>query len=208
MSWEKYLEGIDLAEVKSTKDIANHIKGKLKEGKSKIIVDSSEEPAWIPKARLDTEITKRKNAEDTIKDLEEDIKENEGAKEKVETFEKEKKDLEDKIATIEKQNVVREGIRSYKLEAHNADDLINNYIDLDAIKIKDGKAIGLTEVLDDLAKEKEYLYKPKAGGTQGPGQPGSKKDLEGTESTLGDKLAKGAFAKHKEIEDAQNDFFK
>lgn len=208
MDWETLLDGIDLENVKHPTDIAKHIKAKLKEGKNKLLVDSAEEPTLIPKARLDAEITKRKNAEQTVTDLKKDLEDNADAKDKIETFEKEKKALEDKIANIEKSNAIKAAVKGFKQEAHNLDDIVNTYLDLEAITVKDGKVTGLTEQLDALAKDKSYLFKPIEGGTGGPGQPGGKKDIDGKDDTLGDKLAKGAFEQHDAIVNAQNDFFK
>lgn len=209
MDWEKFFEGIDFEKLKTPADITKHIKAKLKESKSKLLVDSSEEPTYIPKYRLDNEITKRKNAEQTIKDLEKDLENKEGAEETIQKFKEDNEALEKKLEGLEKSRLIENDIQKYTQQPHDVKDLIDNYLDLDKIVIKDGTASGIKEQLDVLAKEKSYLFKPIEGGSKGPGQPGDGgKNLEGKDGTLGDKLAKGAFEKHADIAKAQDSFFK
>ena len=207
MDLEKFLKGLDLENVKSTKDIAKHINAQLKEHKTKILLDSTEEPTYIPKYRLDNEIEKRKNAEKTILDLEKEIESNKEAVGKIEEFKAEKEKLETKIKNIEKSRLIEKEVLKLNQQPYDVKDLVENYLDMEKVVVKDGEISGVKEQLDNLVKEKSYLFKPVEGGSNGPGQPKGDKGLEGEEDSLGDKLAKDLFTDHDDIVKAQNDFF-
>lgn len=206
MTWEELIKGIDLENVKSETDIIKVVKSNMKEHGVKILVDSTTEPGFIPKYRLDNEITKRKNAEDTIAELEKTLNTNKEEMKKIEDYKEEKEKLEKQIQQSQKNSLIKQEIGKL-YNPHDMDEIINTYLDVDSITVKDNKIFGLREQLDTLTKEKAYLFKEPEGGTNAPGIPPANKASGGSEDSLGDKLAKSTFNNYEDMQQAQNDFF-
>lgn len=177
-----------------------------------IVFDDKKNPTYIPKARLDAEIEKRKNAQTqldnantTIKELEKTVKDNEEAVKSLETYKTKSQELETQIKATEKSNKMKDFIGKFERQPHNVDDLIK-YIDQEAVKVSDDGVVGLKEQLENLVTGKEYLFKPVEGGTGNTGTKG--KGGKGEDFSIGAELAKQRQGGEKTIADQRAEFFK
>lgn len=206
MGIKELLEGLEITENTTQSEIISHINKKLKESKSKILIDSKDEPNYIPKFRLDNEISKRKSAESTVNELQNKLDEKIEDIKNAEKYKLTAEQLKAKLDNYEKLDIIKSSIKQCKHQPHDLKEIVDKYLDMEKVTIKDGKAEGVEEQIEELAKSKSYLFKKPEGGTNGPGLPLNDDGL-GNEMSIGDKLAKSTFNKHDDITKAQNDFF-
>lgn len=194
--------------------IIAHVEKKAEEQKVKLLLDDGDKYQYIPKDRLDKEIDKRKNidtqlenANKTIGELKDTIKDNEGAVNKVKELEDTNKALQTEYGTLVRNQVIKESISKFERQPKDYNDLLR-FIDEKKVEVKNGEALGLKEELDNLVKSKEYLFEPIEGGSGKPGNPpGGSKTPPGGQKSMGEELAKSSAESIKSVVEAQNKFF-
>lgn len=150
--------------------------------------------------QLETQIEDLKNQlndRDTqLKDLKKSVKDNESLTQQITALEEANKnastEYENKIATIQKTHAIESGVRDAKAKNVKA---VMALLDMDKIAFAEGKAVGLTEQLDALAKAEDTSFLFGAtesaviSGTQ-PNNPPSNNVTPPTSKTLADAVAK------------------
>lgn len=176
-----FLQGVDNADV-----VAKIISENLKEAKCKIFIDDGDKNKYVPISRLNDKIGELNTAattittlNKTIKTLKDQVKDNEKA---TETISQLQGDLDNYKQAL-KDNKINSALQLCALEsqAHDAKDL-KGFLDLKKITINEtGEVIGIKEQVEQLKKDKAYLFKeepaqpqkPGFGGTGVPGKPSS-----------------------------------
>lgn len=209
MDLEKLFEGIEGAD-----KIIAAIKENAKKAGAKLLVDDGKENTFVPKKRLDDEISKKKtikeqldNANKTVNTLKDDLKDNEKALEKVTDLEKTNKELETKLQETVRTQAIHKALESGERKPKDMDDLLK-FINLENVKVnEDGTVVGLKEQVDELAKNKDYLFQAVEGGTGNVGNPAKKKDNSNKDFSIGADLAKANGEVNKDVNAQRQKFF-
>ena len=147
---------------------------KQKEFNDKDLEDISN-GAYLPKARFDQvneqskEYKKQVSERDAqITNLKDEFKDTAGLKEKVETLEKEnktqKETLEKQLADITFDNALEKALGNYKLKDK---EVVLKLLDRTKLKPDGNDIIGFKEQMDEMQKNKEYLFEKEVKGTGG-----------------------------------------
>lgn len=176
-----FLQGVDNADA-----VAKIISDNLKEAKCKIFIDDGDKNKYVPISRLNDKIGELNTAtttittlNQTIRTLKDQVKDNEKA---TETISQLQGDLDNYKQAL-KDNKINSALQLCAIEskAHDAKDL-KGFLDLNKITINEtGEVIGIKEQVEQLKKDKAYLFKedpaqpqkPGFGGTGVPGKPSS-----------------------------------
>lgn len=151
--------------------------------------------------QLETQIENLKNQiserDSQLKGLKESAKDNEGLTNKITELEnankKASEEYENKIAAMQKTHAIESGVRDAKAKNVKA---VMALIDADKVTFKDGKAEGLTEQLETLAKAEDtsFLFGandvPPVIGTNPSNPPANGGNNPPTTLTLADAIAK------------------
>ena len=146
-----FLKGVDNAS-----EVLKAIENNLSEANCKLFVDDGKDNIYIPKSRLDDKIAELRTATDTIVNLQNSLKDAEGSAEKI-------KDLKTQIAEYSKQVKGMQldsaiALVANEFKAKAAKDL-KVFLDMSTVKLnEDGTAIGLKEQVEQLVKDKPYLF--------------------------------------------------
>lgn len=176
-----FLQGVDNADA-----VAKIISDNLKEAKCKIFIDDGDKNKYVPISRLNDKIGELNTAtttittlNQTIRTLKDQVKDNEKA---TETISQLQGDLESYKQAL-KDNKINSALQLCAIEskARDAKDL-KAFLDPSKITMSDlGEVLGIKEQVEQLKKEKAYLFeteqeqpqKPGFGGTGVPGKPSS-----------------------------------
>lgn len=158
MDLKDLLNGIDNAE-----QIAAQIKENAKAAKCKLFIDDGDKNKYVPLSRLNDKIAELKTATDTITTLNQSV-----ATLKTQVADSEKaqstiKDLETKLENYQgvvKQTKIDTALQllASEYKAKDVND-IKAFLDLDKVTITaTGEVVGAKEQIEDLAKNKAYLF--------------------------------------------------
>lgn len=210
------IKGIDFTGM--TEDqIAKAINDKAGELKAKVLIDDGKDNIYVPKARLDDEIGKKKaykeqadNASKEMENIKKQVKDNEELVKQIDTFKEKSTDLEQKLQTQAIESAIKLKAVSAKAKDTTGADVLA-FIDKGKLElVEDGTVKGLDEAFENLTKTKPYLFgEEDKGGTGNPGNPPANKGGKGgTNISIGEQLAKANSTGAKGAEDLRNEFFK
>ena len=188
-----FLAGLDNAV-----EIENKINDALKEAGCKIFIDDGKENIYVPKSRLDSKINELKSSNDKIKELntqigtlKDELKDTEGASEKIKVLENSIADYDKTVKEMQLNNAVKDIALEFKAKDNTGKDILA-FLDKSKITIgTNGEVTGIKEQVESLKKEKAYLFEVeeqqnKGGfnffGTGSPGKP-SNLNLFGSKTT-------------------------
>lgn len=188
-----FLAGLDNAT-----EIENKINDALKEAGCKIFVDDGKENIYVPKSRLDSKINELKSSNDKIKELntqigtlKDELKDTEGASEKIKVLENSIADYDKTVKEMQLNNAVKDIALEFKAKDNTGKDILA-FLDKSKIAVgTNGEVTGIKEQVESLKKEKAYLFEveeqqEKGGfnffGTGSPGKP-SNLNLFGSKTT-------------------------
>lgn len=198
MLLNELLKGLDTTKNYTVDEIVKLINTTASELKAKVLIDDGKEDVFIPKARLDEEISKKKTIQATLdstnKDLEEIKKsagDNKGLTEKIEALQNGNKELDDKL----KNQTLETHVKLKAIELKSKDksgNVILKLVDKSKMKLNDdGTVTGLDEEMKRIAEAEPYLFDSaeEVGGTGKPGA-GGKGGSNSPSEGIGEKLAK------------------
>lgn len=172
-----FLQGVDNADA-----VAKIISDNLKDAKCKLFIDDGEKNIFVPKSRLDAKIGELNTATQTIttlnasiKTLEAQVKDDDKAKETIQSLQT---DLDNYKKAL-KDSQIDSALQLCAVEnkAHDAKDL-KGFLDMSKISIgENGEVIGIKEQVENLKKEKAYLFE---ASEPEPQQQGGKNPFNGT----------------------------
>lgn len=172
-----FLQGVDNADA-----VAKIISDNLKDAKCKLFIDDGEKNIFVPKSRLDAKIGELNTATQTIttlnasiKTLEAQVKDDDKAKETIQSLQT---DLDNYKKAL-KDSQIDSALQLCAVEnkAHDAKDL-KGFLDMGKISIgENGEVIGIKEQVENLKKEKAYLFE---ASEPEPQQQGGKNPFNGT----------------------------
>lgn len=172
-----FLQGVDNADA-----VAKIISDNLKDAKCKLFIDDGEKNIFVPKSRLDAKIGELNTATQTIttlnasiKTLEAQVKDDDKAKETIQSLQT---DLDNYKKAL-KDSQIDSALQLCAVEnkAHDAKDL-KGFLDMSKISIgENGEVIGIKEQVENLKKEKAYLFE---ACEPEPQQQGGKNPFNGT----------------------------
>lgn len=183
-------------------DNANEVESKLnealKEAGCKIFIDDGKDNIYVPKSRLDSKILELKGSNDKIKELntqistlKDELKDTEGASEKIKVLENSLADYDKTVKEMQLNNAVKDMALQFKAKDNTGKDILA-FLDKTKINIgSNGEITGIKEQVESLKKEKSYLFEieeqqEKGGlnffGTGSPGKP-SNINLFGSKTT-------------------------
>lgn len=188
-----FLAGLDNAV-----EIENKINDALKEAGCKIFIDDGKENIYVPKSRLDSKINELKSSNDKIKELntqigtlKDELKDTEGASEKIKVLENSIADYDKTVKEMQLNNAVKDIALEFKAKDNTGKDILA-FLDKSKITVgTNGEVTGIKEQVESLKKEKAYLFEVeeqqnKGGfnffGTGSPGKP-SNLNLFGSKTT-------------------------
>lgn len=188
-----FLAGLDNAT-----EIENKINDALKEAGCKIFIDDGKENIYVPKSRLDSKINELKSSNDKIKELntqigtlKDELKDTEGASEKIKVLENSIADYDKTVKEMQLNNAVKDIALEFKAKDNTGKDILA-FLDKSKITVStNGEVTGIKEQVESLKKEKAYLFEVeeqqnKGGfnffGTGSPGKP-SNLNLFGSKTT-------------------------
>ena len=213
MKIDELLQGVDLTKVTTVEGIAKFINDKASELKAKVLIDDGKEDIYVPKARLDKEIGKKKSLKDQLDTANGELekiktanKDNDTLVKQIETLQNSNKDLDTKL----KQQALDTAIKMKAIGANSIDKTgadVLAFIDKSKLKLNDdGSVEGLDDAIKGLQTAKPYLFgEVNKGGTGHAGQP----PKGGTPTvSIGEQLAKARAEESKGLEDARTNFFK
>ena len=153
-----FLQGVDNADA-----VAKIISDNLKDAKCKLFIDDGDKNIYVPKSRLDAKIGELNTATQTIttlnasiKTLEAQVKDDDKAKETIQSLQT---DLDNYKKAL-KDSQIDSALQLCAVEnkAHDAKDL-KGFLDMGKISIgENGEVIGIKEQVENLKKEKAYLF--------------------------------------------------
>ena len=152
-----FLQGVDNADA-----VAKIISDNLKDAKCKLFIDDGEKNIFVPKSRLDAKI-------------EAQVKDDDKAKETIQSLQT---DLDNYKKAL-KDSQIDSALQLCAVEnkAHDAKDL-KGFLDMGKISIgENGEVIGIKEQVENLKKEKAYLFE---ASEPEPQQQGGKNPFNGT----------------------------
>lgn len=188
-----FLAGLDNAV-----EIENKINDALKEAGCKIFIDDGKENIYVPKSRLDSKINELKSSNDKIKELntqigtlKDELKDTEGASEKIKVLENSIADYDKTVKEMQLNNAVKDIALEFKAKDNTGKDILA-FLDKSKITVgTNGEVTGIKEQVESLKKEKAYLFEVKEQqnkggfnffGTGSPGKP-SNLNLFGSKTT-------------------------
>ena len=216
-----FLAGLDNAA-----EIENKINDALKEAGCKIFVDDGKENIYVPKTRLDSKISELKSSNDKIKELntqigtlKDELKDTEGASEKIKVLEDSIANYDKTVKEMQLNNAVKDMALEFKAKDNTGKDILA-FLDKSKIAVgTNGEVTGIKEQVESLKKEKSYLFEVEEPqnkgafnffGTGSPGKP-SNLNLFGSKTTNEGDFGKMLSQQNKPNSDEQIDsdyFFK
>lgn len=155
-----FLAGLDNAT-----EIENKINDALKEAGCKIFVDDGKENIYVPKSRLDSKISELKSSNDKIKELntqigtlKDELKDTEGASEKIKVLEDSIANYDKTVKEMQLNNAVKDMALEFKAKDNTGKDILA-FLDKSKITVgTNGEVTGIKEQVESLKKEKSYLF--------------------------------------------------
>ena len=155
-----FLAGLDNAT-----EIENKINDALKEAGCKIFIDDGKENIYVPKSRLDSKINELKSSNDKIKELntqigtlKDELKDTEGASEKIKVLENSIADYDKTVKEMQLNNAVKDIALEFKAKDNTGKDILA-FLDKSKITVgTNGEVTGIKEQVESLKKEKAYLF--------------------------------------------------
>lgn len=177
MTLAELLKGLE-----NSSEVQAIIEKNLKESKTELLFENSEERQYVNKARLDEVIGQREKEKKSneealakIKGLELEAGKATEIQAIVDSLTAEKAELEKQIQNGSKNRIIAEAMSKYERVPHNADDILS-MLDMDKVVINGNEVIGLNEQLNSIVASKDYLFKPVQGGTGNTGNGGQGND--------------------------------
>ena len=166
MKLSELLEGIENAA-----DIETKINAALADKKCKIFIDDGDKNIYVPKSRLDSKIGELREANNTIEKLEgkisklkNDYKDKDN--ETIADLEQQITDYKTKLKQITIDNAIK--IVATEFKAKDSKDLAK-FLDMDKITMNEnGEVAGVREQVDELVKNKSYLFEASETGGKSP----------------------------------------
>lgn len=211
MNFKEWIEKLKIEGVDVSK-LVDEVNKIAEKDNVKILVGKQGE--YIPKVRLDDEIEKKKlvekqldNANNTVKSLEKNLKGKEEELKDIADLKSKNDELENKITTMTRDRAIKDQLSKGKY-APRENDVVMKFLDLDSIKIKDnGEIEGLDNQIENLYKEKDYLFNEVEGGTGNIHNPKRNKD-KGNDLGIGEQLAKDNKESNDNLTEARDNYFK
>lgn len=162
------LHGIDNAA-----EVEKVIRQNLKDEGCKLFIDDGEENIYVPKSRLDAKIAELRAANETINNLNDQLDNNPKDAETIKSLKAEVKNYQAQLKQVHIDNAVSNVAK--EAGAINVKD-IQAFIDMSKVSMDtNGNVLGLQEQVDQLVKDKPYLFNNQQGpqfkGTGAPGKP-------------------------------------
>lgn len=180
---EKLIAMLKAAGVENPEAVAEALLAGSDQGK--ILLDDGAENTFIPKARLDAEISKKKAvqasldaANETLKGLEGKLDGNQDAAKQLSEYQAAAEKAEKELANLTTNLAIKDAIASFTKQPHDIS-AVMAMLDKDSLVIKDGKVFGLEDQLTKMSTEKAFLFKAEdpnkdpGKGTGNPGNPGA-----------------------------------
>lgn len=153
-----FLQGVDNADA-----VAKIISDNLKDAKCKLFIDDGDKNIYVPKSRLDAKIGELNTATQTIttlnasiKTLEAQVKDDDKAKETIQSLQTDLANYKKALKDSQIDSALQ--LCAVENKAHDAKDL-KGFLDMSKISIgENGEVIGIKEQVENLKKEKAYLF--------------------------------------------------
>lgn len=153
-----FLQGVDNADA-----VAKIISDNLKDAKCKLFIDDGDKNIFVPKSRLDAKIGELNTATQTIttlnasiKTLEAQVKDDDKAKETIQSLQTDLDNYKKALKDSQIDSALQ--LCAVESKAHDAKDL-KGFLDMGKISIgENGEVIGIKEQVENLKKEKSYLF--------------------------------------------------
>jgi len=172
-------KGFDATKHNTPDEVIKLVNTNASELKAKLLIDDGDKDVFVPKARLDEEIGKKKTIQKTLDDTNVEL-------EKIKTSAGDNKTLTDQINTLQnsnkaldtklKEQALETAIKLKALDAKSKDKSgadVLAFIDKAKLTLKeDGTVEGLDDAFKTLTESKPYLFDIAGGGTGNPGQRG------------------------------------
>ena len=199
MELKELFKGFDETKVTSVGDIIKLVNANASELKAKVLIDDGKEDVYVPKARLDEEIGKKKTIQSTLDTTNtelENIKKNAKGQDElvkqIETLQNGNKELDGKLKNQTLETAIKIKAIELKSKDKSGSDVLA-FIDKSKLKLNDdGTITGLDEAIKAITESKPYLFdvESQGGGTGTPGQGGKGKSSGDGSQGIGERLAK------------------
>lgn len=190
------LKGYDPAKHNTPQAVEKLINDNASELKAKVLIDDGDKDVYVPKARLDEEIGKKKTIQKTLDDTNTEIEnikktagDNKALVDQITVLQNTNKDLDVQLKSQAVDTAIRLKAIELKAKDKTGADVLA-FIDKSKITANaDGTFVGIDEQFKTLQETKAYIFDDVvAGGTGNPGQKG--KGGEPITEGIGELLAK------------------
>lgn len=151
-----------LAGIENAEEVERLIKENMKNEKCKLFIDDGKDNIYVPKGRLDAKIGELSTANETINTLNTTIKTlkaqagDEDAQKKIQDLQDELGKYDTKVKDIQINNALE--LLALENKAKDTKDL-RAFVDITKVTVgTNGEVVGLKEQVENLKKEKGYLF--------------------------------------------------